>query len=384
MRAPDVIVVGGGINGMMSARELALSGCRVTLVERGHCAREASWAGGGILTPLYPWRYGEAVTRLDALAFPLWPALADSLAEETGIDPELSLHGVLHAGVEDPACAQAWRDRHATGLVTCTPQALAARFGRLAIPPGPAFWLPARGSIRTPALGRALRQWLLDCPQVTLLEQCEVCAIETERGRVTGVRSADEIFAAPKVVIAGGPWSHRLLATAGASSPIAPVRGQMLLFETDGTLLDSVVLMKGFYLIPRRDGRLLAGSTFETVGFDRSTTREGREKIHRQARVMLPALAGAPVTHHWAGLRPGSPASVPRVGAVAGIDGLYLNAGHGGNGVALAPATAELLAALLLGRAAALDAAPYAPTPASPASIQAAGQSALLFKQRPV
>lgn len=368
MKTQDVIVVGGGINGMLSARALALAGCRVTLVERGYCAREASWAGGGILTPLYPWRYGEAVTRLDALAFPLWPALADSLAEESGIDPELSLHGVLHAAVEDPTRAKAWRDRHAIGLATCTPQTLAGWFRRLAIPQGPAFWLPERGSIRTPRLGRALRQWLLSCPETRLVEQCEVHSIETERGRVTGVKSATERFAAPKVVIAGGPWSRELLATAGAASPIAPLRGQMLLFETDGTLLESVVLMGGFYLIPRRDGRLLAGSTFETVGFDRSTTREGRERIYRKALAMLPALAGSPVTHHWAGLRPASPASVPRVGAVAGIDGLYLNAGHGGNGVALAPATAELLTALLLGRVPPLDAAPYAPC-SSPARI---------------
>ncbi|MFC0337909.1 glycine oxidase [Kushneria avicenniae] len=359
MNSSDVIVVGGGINGMMSALKLIQQGFRVTLVERGRCAREASWAGGGILIPLYPWRYSEPIAHLDALAAPQWCELADRLAETTGIDPQYTAHGIMHVRVEDAERARAWSVYHQNMLVPLSSPQAHQKLGAEVTPSlDPAFWLPGRGSIRTPRLGKALRQWLLNHPHATLLEHFEVTSLLTTKGRVEGVTGPQGRQLAPRVVVAGGPWTGQLMAR-HVTLPIKPVRGQMLLFRPGRALLKLVVLMKGFYLIPRRDHHILAGSTFEDVGFDRTTTREGHARIHAQALAMLPALGEADITHHWAGLRPSSPDSVPLVGAVDDIEGLYVNAGHGGNGVVLSPATADLLCAHITGTPPPIASAPY-------------------------
>ncbi len=360
MKASDVIVVGGGINGLMSACKLIQHGFQVTLVERGQCAREASWAGGGILIPLYPWRYTDPIARLDALAAPQWSRLSETLASATGIDPQYTPHGIMHARVEDAQKACAWSARHHDMLASLSSSQAHACLGELTSTSlEPAFWISERGSIRTPRLGQALRQWLMDHPHATVVEHFEVTSLLSTQGRVQGVEGPQGRYLAPRVVMAGGPWTRQLMAR-HVLLPITPVRGQMLLFRPERPLLRAVMLMNGFYLIPRRDHHILAGSTFEDAGFDRTTTAEGYAQIHAKAVEMLPSLAHVEVTHHWAGLRPGSPGSVPFVGPASDIEGLYVNAGHGGNGVVLSPATADLLCAWMTGSSFPVDPAPYA------------------------
>jgi glycine oxidase len=162
------------------------------------------------------------------------------------------------------------------------------------------------------------------------------------------------------VVVAGGAWSGELLKTAGVSLPMAPVRGQMLLFRAAPGLLKRMVMRHYRYLIPRRDGRILAGSTLEQVGFDKATTRSAAEKLHRAALELVPALEDCPVEHHWTGLRPGNLSGVPYIGEHPAWKGLYVSTGHYRNGVVLAPASARLLADMALSRPHSLDPAPYA------------------------
>jgi glycine oxidase len=102
-------------------------------------------------------------------------------------------------------------------------------------------------------------------------------------------------------------------------------------------------LQSGLYLIPRRDGHLLVGSTVEDVGFDKSTTDEARETLLQRAVTMLPALRGMPLVKHWAGLRPGSPDNIPTIGRHFHLENLYINSGHFRYGVTMAPASVEVL-----------------------------------------
>ncbi|HAR08274.1 MAG TPA: glycine oxidase ThiO, partial [Cobetia sp.] len=84
----DTLIIGGGVMGMMMAWQLAEAGQTVTLLERGQCGREASWAGGGIVSPLYPWRYSSAISSLSRWSEGEYPRLAEALKDATGIDPE--------------------------------------------------------------------------------------------------------------------------------------------------------------------------------------------------------------------------------------------------------------------------------------------------------
>ncbi|MCX8018513.1 MAG: FAD-dependent oxidoreductase, partial [Rhodocyclaceae bacterium] len=162
----------------------------------------------------------------------------------------------------------------------------------------------------------------------------------------------------------------KLLEQLGNPPDIRPVRGQMLLFHAKLDQIRRIVLYRGRYVIPRRDGRVLFGSTLEQAGFDKQTTAEAKESLYQDAVALFPVLRRAPIEDHWSGLRPGSPSGIPYIGAYPGIDGLYFNAGHFRNGLTLGPASARLMADLVLGRPPLLDPAPYALDAPRPESLE--------------
>ncbi len=360
----DFIIIGGGLIGMLVARELRAAGASVSVLERGHCGREASWAGGGILSPLYPWRYPRAVTALAAWGQHAYPGLAAALAEESGTDPELTLSGMLIVDAADRPEALAWAAQHKVRIETPGPREWPAIEPALScaktdVAGTTALWMPDIAQVRNPRLVRALRDSLIKSG-VTVREGVEVRGLHNENGRVTGVLTDQGTVQAGAVVVAGGAWSAALLKTVGIDLPMAPVRGQMLLFRAAPGLLTRMVMRHYRYLIPRRDGRILAGSTLEQVGFDKTTTHRATEKLQSAALDLVPALENCPIEHQWTGLRPGNPTGVPYIGAHPTIGGLYVCTGHYRNGVVLAPASARLLADLALGRPPDLDPAPYA------------------------
>jgi glycine oxidase len=225
-----------------------------------------------------------------------------------------------------------------------------------------ALWLPYVSNIRNPRLLRALKASLLQHPGFCLLENTGVKALTAGANRMARVACADGTeLVADKVVVCAGAWSAHLLSDGESVLPVEPVRGQMLLFEARRDLINSIILKDGKYLIPRLDGHILAGSTTESAGFDKSTTAEALELLLSHAHDMVPALRSVPVIQQWAGLRPGSPGGLPFIGKLPGWNNLYVNAGHYRNGLVLAPASARLMADLLLRREPIVDPLPYDP-----------------------
>jgi glycine oxidase len=354
----DCIVAGGGLVGLLTALELAGSGVRVTLVERGQVGRESSWAGGGILSPLYPWRYPEGVTALARWSQARYPDLAARVLEATGVDPEWEPSGLLVLEAGERGLAEAWSGIGGVPVRAVAGNELPELEPSLAPGWREGLWLPSVAQIRNPRLARGLRL-LAVASGVTVREGCPVLGVEHSGGRVAGVRTGDGPLAADAVVVSGGAWTRGLLGPLGQGIEVAPVRGQMILFHGPPGLVRRIVLAADRYLVPRRDGRVLAGSTLEHVGFDRSTTTEARQGLEAAARRLVPALATCPVEQHWAGLRPGSPQGLPYIGEHPEISGLYVNAGHFRNGVVLAPASARLLVDLMLRRPPAVEPSPY-------------------------
>ncbi len=355
----DCVVVGGGLIGLLTAIELRRGGLDVALFERGEPGRESSWAGGGILSPLHPWRYPEAVTALAAWSQAGYPALAAGLLERTGVDPEWEPSGllVLDAAGEADA-ADAWAGRHGVALEALDRTGAREREPSLGPRWASALWLPEVAQIRNPRLTRALRR-AAELDGVVVRPQTPVETVQVDRGRAAGVRTAEGLVSAACVVVASGAWTRGILGAHGADLPVAPVRGQMILFRAEPGVVRRVVLSGARYLVPRRDGRVLAGSTLEHVGFDKSTTAEARADLFEVAVELVPALADYPVERHWAGLRPGSPDGVPVVGEHPEVRGLFVNAGHFRNGVVMAPASARLLGDLVLQRPPIVDPGPY-------------------------
>lgn len=356
-----VLVVGGGVIGLLSAYQLADAGLEVQVLDQRDVGREASWAGGGIVSPLYPWRYSPAVTALAHWSQDFYPQLGARLLAESGIDPEVHVTGLYWLDLEDEDEALAWAKREGRPLTAVDIQSVYR-----AVPPlSPGFshavYMPGVANVRNPRLLKSLREALQRMPNVTLLENAKATGFVREAERVVGVSTESGEVRADRVVVAAGAWSGGLLASLGLQLPVKPMKGEMILFKCAEDFLPRMVLSKGRYAIPRRDGHILVGSTLEDVGFDKTPTQEALESLRASAIELLPALADAEVVMHWAGLRPGSPEGIPYIGPVPGFEGLWLNCGHFRNGLVLAPASCQLLADLLLGREPIIDPAPYAP-----------------------
>ncbi|PRY63008.1 glycine oxidase [Vreelandella songnenensis] len=358
----DVLIIGGGVIGMMTALQLADAGQQVILVERSICGKEASWAGGGIVSPLYPWRYAEPISQLSRWSEGAYPTLALRLLEETGIDPEYRQKGLLYLNVDDEESALGWARQMGKPLVRVAADFVRQKEPDVAITHENALWMPTLGSVRNPRLGQALRAKLLTMPNVTLREQCEVQGFRQHGAQVTGVNTAQGVLEAERLVICGGAWTARLLAMLEVRLPVRPVKGQMIAYQAPLGLVQRVVLKDGRYVIPRSDGLLLVGSTLEETGFDKTTDDAALASLKQSAERIVPALKKCPVAYHWAGLRPGSPAGLPFMGALPQRPNVFINAGHYRNGLVLAPASTHLLADQLLARTPLIDPAPFLPT----------------------
>jgi len=365
------LIVGAGVVGMLTALALRARGYAVTLLDRQAAGQESSWAGGGILSPLYPWHYADAVNALALRSQQLYPALVERLREETGVDPELLPSGLLM--LDDVASQDAVAGCHVTPLAWAKAQgvplqcldksALAVVQAGIEHGDEGAWWMPNVMQIRNPRLLRALRA-ALDVHGVRLLEQVEVQGLAVTAGRVQGVRVDGQALLADAVVLTAGAWSAQVLQALGVASAhppaIEPVRGQMMVLNAPHSGLRRIVMSGGRYLIPRKDGRVLVGSTLEYVGFDKATTEVARASLHDFALRLCPALAGAPMEAHWAGLRPGSPQGIPYIGEHPDIKGLFLHAGHFRYGLVMGPASTELFVQMVEKEVGHLVAAPYA------------------------
>lgn len=358
----DAIVVGGGLIGMLTARELALGGLKTAIVERNETGRESSWAGGGILSPLHPWRYSDPVNDLAEWSQRFYPQFAEQLAQETGTDPEWTQSGMVILDIEADERDEAvsWAFQFGYELEYLGNEAVLQQNPALRWDGTGAIWMPTVAQVRNPRLLQALRKHI-DALGVAVLVGETVTEIEAGDGHAPVVVSQDGRLSARNVVVAGGAWSGELLGSLGISLPIEPVRGQMLLIESRPDLIEHIILSGNRYLIPRLDGHILVGSTIEHTGFEKMTTEEARADLAHIAYSLVPELERYPIVQHWAGLRPGSPDGVPFIGPIPGSTGVYVNSGHFRNGVVTGPASAKLVADLILDRPPLCEPAAYSP-----------------------
>ena len=354
-RTSDCLVVGGGVVGLSIAYQLACDGLSVTLLERAELGREASWAGAGILPP-GSWYSDHPV--LDVMAeasreaYAVW---SERLREETGIDNEYWQCGSRYIQTPQNAdfLAAAFARWQSLGI-TVTPTESSAN-GETA------FDVPQEAQVRNP---RQLKAVTAACRKrgVQIITGSPVEAISTESDRVLKVTTPQGDFSAENYCLAAGCWTPGLVERAGASLGGKPMRGQMLLLKPHQPRLESIVHVYPYYVVPRRDGRILVGATVEDVGFDKQTTEEAKQSLLAVAeQVLLGGLEGVEVEQFWSGLRPNSGEELPQIGRLSQFQNLWVATGHFRSGLQLAPSTAELISQLLRGEPPALPAEVFAP-----------------------
>lgn len=335
----NFIIVGGGVVGLASAQALLKAGYGVTVIERGAVGKEASWAGGGILSPLCPWDYQEAVTRLALRGMRMFSDTVATLHAATGIDAEYQRSGMLLLPPYREALAVQWSAQHQQLLQQVDIAEFLPGFGGAE---GQGLLLPDIAQVRNPRLLKALRKHV-ELLGGRILEHHEVRKFDIQENRVVAVQTAQGKFTADAYVVAAGAWSKALLGELALEMDIRPIRGQILLFKFDTPPFRKILLKDSLYMIPRNDGHVLVGSTLEDVGFDKSTTIEARDKLLCAAREVLPAWRERKPVMHWAGFRPGSPDNIPTIGRHPRLTNLYANCGHFRYGVTMSFSSAELL-----------------------------------------
>lgn len=341
--------------GLAVARALARRGVRdVLLIERSGVGTESSSAAAGMLAPQAEANRAHEFFYLTCRSRDLYPAFAAELFEETGIDIELDTTGTLYLAFDERDEGELegrfeWQTRAGLPL-----EKLTASEVRLL---EPSINEDVRLALKFPFDTQVENRRLVNALAVanTQLGVCldigtEVTGLKIEHNKVIGVETSRGFLASNSTVIAGGAWSS-LLHDPSKGLPdarIKPVRGQMLCFTAYPQVARHVVYSPRGYIVPRRDGRLLAGSTTEHAGFEKTVTAAGVQSILSAAMEISPRIATLPLIDSWAGLRPRAADTLPVLGPCAEIAGVYYATGHYRNGILLAPITGELIATAIV------------------------------------
>jgi glycine oxidase len=337
----DVAIVGGGVIGLTCAYFLAREGLAVEVLDRGDFGQEASWAGAGILPPGNPARAATPIDRLRAIGSARFPRFSEELRELTGVDNGyLACGGIEFLDPGDRDAVAVWR---AEGIAFESLQSAALRDCEPAVVdvPGEPYLLPGCAQVRNPRHVRAL---VAACGRVGV-----TLTPHTPVGRLAELRRSGR---AGRCLVAAGPWTDELLATAREGGPgVHPVRGQIVLLRTARPVIRRVLMSRKQYLVPRADGRVLVGSTEEPeAGFEKANTAAGVSDLLRFATRLVPALGSAEVEKCWSGLRPATPDGLPFIGPVPGWENVFVAAGHFRAGVQLSVGTAQAVAELFAGK----------------------------------
>jgi glycine oxidase len=288
---------------------------------------------------------------LAAASARLYPEFAKELELESGIHVDLRDHGTIVFPA--PEHIPDWKGFAHAKLLPVPPADLEPALAETNLP---SFYIEER-SIDPRALSAAA--WKTAKRRgVDFSSGDEVTTVTLSDGSATGVTTTKTAFHAAKVVNCAGAWSGQI---APHAFPTRPVKGQMLcLLMPSHARLKHVIRSPEAYLIPRSDGRLLVGATVEEAGFDKRTDLATIQRLHRAAVHLIPKLRDAKILENWAGLRPGTPDALPILGATA-TSGYYVATGHFRDGILLAPITAEVMAAIVEGRAPEYDLQPFSP-----------------------
>lgn len=357
----DVIVVGGGPIGTACARELALAGRRVLVLEQGGDIGQAWRAAAGMLAPQIEANEDDPLLELGLAGRELYPDLAGALRETTGIDIGLWREGIAWVAADETEAAElrsrcAWQRQHSHLSDWLDAGEVQARWPWLG-PTSGALWAPREGALDPAKLVSAL---LADAQRLgAVIVQDTATEIDQRGDRVVGVVGAGGRYSAGEVILAGGAWTG---AVAGVPRPmaVAPVRGQMAAFPWPADARRAIVYGHGSYLLARGD-EAIAGSTMEYAGFRPETTAAGLARIFASATALCPTLTTAAVKRTWAGLRPVTADGLPIIGAEPRLAGLWYATGHGRNGILLAGITGLVVRQLLSGEPTVEDIEAFAP-----------------------
>jgi len=363
MKPYDAVVAGGGLIGASIAFELAAEGLRVAVFDAQNPGREASWASAGMISPAPESSEMASLLPISLASVRLYPEFIRSVEDLTGRSVGYRKDGALDLLLDETGQAE-------IDEILALHRAAGLRAEALSGPEAreiePALTSELRAAVHRPDEAsldnRLFTEATLEAARrkgveifagngsEALWTDGDVCkGLELQSGRVE----------ARWTVIAAGCFSARIKGVA-TYAPVTPAKGQMMALRCDSVNLKKDLWLGHMYLVPRNDGRIIAGSTVEYEGFDRSVTVAGMKRILSGATKLVPALESARIEETWAGLRPDSPDHLPILGPTD-LDGLLIATGHFRSGILLTPVTARLIREWVTTQKVSEDWAPFSP-----------------------
>ncbi len=360
------VVLGSGVVGMSIAWELVRRGQRVTVVDRSQPGRQASWAGAGILAPSNEHTAIHPLDQLTAVSNRLHGEWSAELKAETSIDNGYQVCGGIYlarslgeqaalAGLTGywKECQIEFRSLSSAELAGHYPQLVTDGI-RMAL------WVPSEAQIQNPHHLKALKA---GCEKrgVEFVLVKEDCVFETVGDSVVGVQLGTRQIRADSFCIAAGAWTSQLLQPLGIQLSMIPVRGQMLLYKLNEIGTTAIFNEGSRYIVPRRDGHVLVGSSTEEAGFSSTTTPQVLRELEAFSESLIPQLKRERLVGSWAGLRPATYDGFPYLGRLPGLANGFVATGHFKIGLQQSTGTAQILADLVEGQSPVIDIAPFEP-----------------------
>jgi glycine oxidase len=346
-----MLIVGGGIFGLAIGWYLARAGSRVTVLEQGRVGGGASWAAAGMLMP---WKlsatFSDHLFAMQRVSHGLWPAFVKQLAPFS--EKRLDYHTggrffVAMSGKVAKRLKKQFDYHHDVGLPVKWLSGVEVRTRAPYLGPmvEAAIFSPMGHAVDNRQIVQGLRRAFLQAGG-RLLEHTSVQEVLISDQVVRGVRLSTTTIAADTVIIATGAWTAQLAGLSPAMQRASkPRKGQTLTLQMSVTspLVDRTVIGP-VYLVPRRDGRLIVGTTVEReAGYDTRNTVDGVYHILNKARRMVPGVEQLPLLEMGAGLRPTGPDRLPVLGPTD-VRGLILATGAHSSGILLTPVVARAVA----------------------------------------
>jgi glycine oxidase len=344
----DFLIIGGGVIGLSIARELHKRGMRkITILECGKAGREASWAAAGMLSPDIESSPDGHFYRLCRRSLSIYRQFADDLFDESGVDIELDRSGTLALDLDhSEEFESTFDEQHDAGVNVhfLNGDAIHDLEPNVSEHVKRGLLYPDNWQVENRRLLTALQ---VNCERESIIihENSRVDQLVANNGHIVGAETKQGRLFAEHVVVATGAWTS-LIKIGERSLPfqIEPILGQMICFSPAVRLINCVAHGPRGYLVPRQDGRILAGSTSEERGFEKGVTDEAVKKLRSMAAELVPALSNEAVVDSWSGLRPCSADKLPVIGQIPGVSNLTVATAHYRNGILLAPVTASIVA----------------------------------------
>lgn len=348
----DVIIVGGGLIGCSIAIELAKSGLKVSVFERGQLMKEASWAAAGMLAPQSELSAITPMFLLCQKSLQMYKSFVTNLQEVTKLESCYRNEGFLQLAFDEETAKSldknmAWQLQSGLRAEKLTTSEIKKLSPVVSHKVNTAYYLPDEHQVDNRKLAESVLAMaeILGVKFELGMQVTEICI---EQNKVIGVVANGERHYAAKVINATGSWASLFNLPKHFLPEVKPVRGQMLALKTDVGTLEHTLHFGSTYLVPRLCGKIIIGSTTEHVGYDKRVTTKGLEHLLSQAQKIVPKLAEASFVEAWAGLRPATTDLLPVLGENPQLPGLIFATGHYRNGILLTPITSKLISSFII------------------------------------